>query len=1478
MSRRATATDPPGLRPGGSRLGVLIGLVVAGLLALTSPAGPPRAAAEEPPGAEGGGAPVEPASAQAEAPPPAPGGHEGGEGLTLGAAPGEDVEPGSGCDPGAPVRRYDLVALAVDITLNRYLDHDPAGRMYALEEDVARVRDEEARNARARSGAGDPAVSAGLQNDAIQPLVIRVHPGECLRLRLRNDLPDGEPASLHLHGSSLQLADGEPAVATNPASVARPGETVTYEWAVASDEPEGTHQFHSHGDTRTQTSHGLVGAVIVEPPGSEWLDPLSGRPLRSGWAAVVRDPAGSDFREFTLVYHEIGHENYQLLDRNGAFVPLVDPLTRAYRPGARALNYRSEPFFNRLALQQVREGRFDESLAYSSYAFGDPATPMPRAYLADPVKERIVHGGSEVFHVHHVHGGSTRWHRQPAAEPDRFDVGLDKHPPLLPEASEQTDAQSMGPSETFDVVHECGAGGCQLSAGDFMYHCHIAHHYFAGMWGLWRVYNTLQDGTASTDGLLPLLPLPDRAEGVSPAVTSAGLVGRPLEIGGRTVTLAEADLPGLVEAQLPPPGTPRGYDASVFDWRREAGVYVGEPETAADWPGYRATTPGARPPLLFDPRTGKLAYPFLRPHLGARPPFAPGHGPAPFLDPLASGRDPPQPGENGPASVCPAGTRLKTLRVHAIAVPIVQNARANLVDSAGQLFVLKEEEEAVRADPRRRTPLAVRANAAEDCVDLVLANEIPDDADHPFSKVSAHIHFVQFDVQASDGVDAGFNYEQTVRPFTVEGERVAVPAPAGSTSLTLERAERFQPGALVAVGVDELETFEVARIAAVSGPTVTFAAPLRFPHQPGEIVTAEFLRHRWYPDVQFGTAYVHDHVNAIASWRHGLIAGLVAEPPGSTYHDPHSGDELVSGTIADIHTAGRLSADVSGSFRELVLFVGDDNPLSRIDRSSGSAFNLRVEPLATRDGDPSQRFSSALHGEPETPVLEAYLGDPLVMRTLVSATNDVHTLHVDGHWFRIEPQSPTSPPTSTVHLGISERYDLVIPAAGGPQRRPGDYLYQNGRSFKLREGSWGLLRVHDAAGGEGLRRLPGRDDTPAAAEGVCPAEAPRRRFEVAAIDVPLPMLGGRTGKVYVLTADREAVASGARPPEPLVLHVDVGDCVEVALTNATAGGPVSFHVDGLAFDPLEGGGVAAGRNPSRAVEVGATRAATFYAHPEVGETVALVRDGGDLARNPGLGLYGAVVVGPRGARYLDPATGVDVSDRSSWRVDVAPRDGPAYRDVTLFLQDEDPGIGTHRMPYTERVRGAVGINYRAAPLADRLASDPDPATVFSGAGRGDPQTPLVEAYAGDPVRLHVLAPWSEQAQVFAVDGHRWPFEPGRAGTPLVSAVQLGGLEAITLPLEAGGPKQLPGDYLYGSHREPYREAGLWGIFRVYDRCLPAGEGLQRLAGAAGCGGGVAALLTGGAAVAVFAGLTAAGAIPLRRWRRRRSSGAPPLGN
>lgn len=1354
---------------------------------------------------------------------------------------------GTKCAPGAPRRAVRLTALSVDITLNRYLDHDPRGRMFALDEDIERVREEERRNAAARAGSVEPAVSAGLQGDAIGPLVLRVRPGECLRVALRNALEDGDAASFHLHGAGVRVLGGGPASASNPEAYAAPGATVTYEWQVPEDEPEGTHYFHSVGNEREQVAHGLFGALIVEPPGSTWLDPRSGLPLRAGWDAVITQPRGPSFREFTLIYHEVGDETYQVTTRDGSFAPLVDPLSQAYRPGSRALNYRSEPFMHRLALGTQRTGRVDESLAYSSYAYGDPATPITRSYVGDPVKQRVLHGGSEVAHVHHVHGGSIRWRRQPGTEPTGFADGLDKHPPRVPEASERTDSQTLGPSEAFDVADECGSGGCQQSVGDLLYHCHIAHHYFAGMWGIWRVYNTLQDGIASTDTLPALHALPDRSGDTAPpaAVPAGALTGTTVDFHGARTALTAANLPSFVEAQLPPAGVPKGYDASVWDWQQVGGRWLGERETGDVWPGYRARAPGERPELRFDPRTGKLAFPFLRPHLAQRPPFAPGHGPSPYFDPAPPGADPPAPGASGAASLCPAGTQLRRFDVNAIRQPVPLNAAQGLLDGQGELFVLRQQAAAVRTDPTLQVPLALRANAGEDCIDILLRSELDDTADQPFSKVGLHIHFMQFDTQASDGLDAGFNYEQTVRPYRADGVRVAKATAPGATRIAVADTSRFTVGAVVAVGIDEEATFEARRITSVNRATLAFDRPLDSAHQAGELVSAEFVRYRWYPDAQFGTAYFHDHVDALRSWAHGLFGALIAEPPGSTYTDPHTRAPLLSGPIADIHTSTRVSRDIAGSFRELALFVQDDKGLNAVGRSTGSAYNLRAEPLDGRPGPPDRLFSTKEHGDPATPLLEANLGDPVVVRNLVGGTNDIHTVHVDGHWFRAEPWSKTSPPINTIRLGISERFDVSIPAAGGPQRTPGDYLYYSGRTFKLREGSWGLVRVHGRGEGN-LVPLPGRARVPAADATICPAGAPDTRVAVSSIDVPLPMLDGRTGKVFVLDDDVDAVASGDKAPQPLVVHVNVGDCLHVKLTNRTSSGPTSYHVDLLAADPTASGGVAAGREPQQSVAPGTTRTSTFFASPEVGETVAMVRDFGDVLTNPGLGLYGAVIVGAPGTTYRG----------EGWSTDAYPPEGAPYRDVTLFLQDEDEAIGTHRMPYGRAVKGPVGINYRTAQ------EDLEP---LDGE---DPDTPLIEAHAGDRLRLHVLSPWSEQTQVFGLEGHDWPLEPGRRGTTIISALGVGGLEAITIEPRggAGGLAHAPGDYRYGNERAPYREAGLWGLLRVH----PAGKHVNGLRPLRDSDGGPSArTLAIGALVA---------AVALGALRRRRSGGratAPP---
>ena len=127
---------------------------------------------------------------------------------------------------------------------------------------------------------------------------------------------------------------------------------------------------------------------------------------------MIEDPNGADFREFAIFYHEAGDEAFRLLNKKGEMLPQRDPHTDSYRPGARLLNYRSEPHGTRIELQAHMGFYGDESMGYGSYTFGDPATTVPRSYLGDPAKFRMA-GGSEIVHSHHLHGGSIRWPRQP---------------------------------------------------------------------------------------------------------------------------------------------------------------------------------------------------------------------------------------------------------------------------------------------------------------------------------------------------------------------------------------------------------------------------------------------------------------------------------------------------------------------------------------------------------------------------------------------------------------------------------------------------------------------------------------------------------------------------------------------------------------------------------------------------------------------------------------------------------------------------------------------------------------------------------------------------------------------------------------------------------------------------------------------------------------------------------------------------------
>ena len=85
----------------------------------------------------------------------------------------------------------------------------------------------------------------------------------------------------------------------------------------------------------------------------------------------------------------------------------------------------------------------------------------------------------------------------------------------------------------------------------------------------------------------------------------------------------------------------------------------------------------------------------------------------------------------------------------------------------------------------------------------------------------------------------------------------------------------------------------------------------------------------------------------------------------------------------------------------------------------------------------------------------------MLLRTMNVTMNESNVITVGGHTFWSERYAGDANRKNSLHVGIAERYDLVIQDAGGPRRQAGDYIMFNGRHSHFSEGSWGIIRVLD---------------------------------------------------------------------------------------------------------------------------------------------------------------------------------------------------------------------------------------------------------------------------------------------------------------------------------------------------------------------------------------------------------------------------------
>lgn len=375
------------------------------------------------------------------------------------------------------VRIYDIEAISLPIVYNKFGDHDPNGLLYVLKQDSERIQ----RKARELFALPTPQ-----PYKEVQPLVIRANVGDTVQINFENKLD--RRASIHVQGLSYNILNADGAnVGFNPDTTT--DRFIRYIWQA---DKEGVYLFSDMADTRSNEEgtnvHGLFGAIIVEAAGSTWSDPVTGKPLSSGLFADIYNPARPAFREYAVFFHD----ELEILTKDGQSP--IDPHT-GLPNGTTAISYRSEPMRNRLPLDPHADHTDTaEDISMSSWAYGDPAPPVLKAYVGDPSKIRLIHGGVKETHVFHLHNHQWR------LEPD------DPKSTII-------DSISISPQEcyTLDILY--GAGSFNGMIGDAIFHCHLYPHFHEGMWTLWRVFDRLQDGSGCYPDGTPieaLMPLRDR--------------------------------------------------------------------------------------------------------------------------------------------------------------------------------------------------------------------------------------------------------------------------------------------------------------------------------------------------------------------------------------------------------------------------------------------------------------------------------------------------------------------------------------------------------------------------------------------------------------------------------------------------------------------------------------------------------------------------------------------------------------------------------------------------------------------------------------------------------------------------------------------------------------------------------------------------------------------------------------------------------
>jgi manganese oxidase len=293
---------------------------------------------------------------------------------------------------------------------------------------------------------------------------------------------------------------------------------------------------------------------------------------------------------------------------------------------------------------------------------------------------------------------------------------------------------------------------------------------------------------------------------------------------------------------------------------------------------------------------------------------------------------------------------------------------------------------------------------------------------------------------------------------------------------------------------------------------------------------------------------------------------------------------------------------------------------------------------------PKQSISAGMQaGDPYTPLLAAYPGDPVQLRLLAGGFTTMHDVTMHGMPWKFEPYNPNSGWRESQLQLLSEHFELMVKVP-----RAGDYLYSTSASLEGNSsGLWGLLRAYPTQQ-QGLVPLapnPTPTDlpfTPPALSSDCDRGQPcLRKLAVTALTIQ-ELLGTDQTLIYngrgltlnrgpdsnekltdpnaiiyvrdddLCTQGSDACVPGGRLArgrmvEPMVLRVAAGDVVELTLTNAMTGKEPVFSV------PISGQRIPY-TAPFKSVTLEPSTSVGL--HPQLLATDVKTSDGNNVGANP----------------------------------------------------------------------------------------------------------------------------------------------------------------------------------------------------------------------------------------------------------------------